>query len=281
MNFIERLQAVSLERGNLACLGLDPDLNRIPLEGSVFERLVGFYLEILKEMIRREVLPAMVKPNVAYFEQYGLDGYRALDKIIAEYREAGLMVLLDAKRGDIDRTNEAYARAVFENLQCDAVTVNPYMGVESLKPFLRYLSEGRGVYILARTSNPGAQDFQEQLIEGEALFERVVRMFMEAGHSGLGFVMGGTSPACLKKILEQVASYRKPAALLIPGFGTQGASAAEVRSLFREYPSSQYFHRMNSSSSINYAWQSNPARASKYAEASVDALQSFIEQCCV
>lgn len=281
MRFFEKLKDASLRYGNIACMGIDPDLNRIPVEGNVFDRLVVFYLSILDEMNKRKVYPSMVKPNVAYFEQFGLDGYRALEKIISEYSSAGLMVLLDAKRGDIDRTNKAYAKSIFEVLKCDAVTVNPYMGVESLEPFIQYLSSGKGMYVLARTSNPGAKDFQEQMVGTEALYERVVRLFLKEELDGMGFVMGGTSPSCLKKILDQVELSQREVSLLIPGFGAQGASATEIRALFGNYPSTLLLHRMNSSSGINYAWESSPASSSYYAEAAVTSLQKFIENCSI
>ena len=281
MKFFEKLKDASLKCGNIACMGIDPDLDRIPVEGNVYDRIVTFYLSILDEMNKREVYPAMVKPNVAYFEQFGLDGYRALEKITLEYRSVGLMVLLDAKRGDIDRTNKAYAKSIFEVLKCDAVTVSPYMGVESLQPFIQYLSSGKGMYILARTSNPGAKDFQEQIVGDEALYERVVRLFLEEQLNGMGFVMGGTSPDCLHKILDQVELSQREVSLLIPGFGAQGASTEDIRELFGNYPSTLLLHRMNSSSGINYAWESNPSNSSNYAKAAASSLQNFVEHCSI
>tara|TARA_Y100000589_G_C27120273_1_gene616102 strand:- start:303 stop:1163 length:861 start_codon:yes stop_codon:yes gene_type:complete len=279
MNFFERLEHAAIRTNNLACMGMDPDLNRIPIEGSVYEVLTSFYLKILEEMHHQDVYPSMVKPNAAYFEQYGLDGYRALAKLIAEYRSAGHLVLLDAKRGDIDRTNQAYARAVFEELDADALTVNPYMGVESLEPFMKYLSDGRGLYILARTSNPGAKDFQEKFLDGEALYEHVVNRFLENERVGLGFVMGGTSPGSMKRILSKLQRAKQRASLLIPGFGAQGASAEQVMELFKDFTSTRWLHRMNASSSINYAWQANLERPADYALAAVSALRNFANRC--
>ena len=260
-------------------MGIDPDLDRIPVEGSHYEALITFYLNILEEMHRQAVFPSMIKPNSAYFEQYGLDGYRALAKIISEYRKAGHLVLLDAKRGDIDRTNRAYARAVFEELGADALTVNPYMGVESLEPFMQYLSDGRGLYILARTSNPGAKDFQEKLIDGVALYEHVVQNFAQQKRVGVGFVMGGTSPSSMQNILEKLQKLNQPTSLLIPGFGAQGASVGQVMELFNEFPETRCLHRLNASSSINYAWQNGQAKPEEYALAAVSALKSFVNQC--
>ena len=279
MNFFERLEHAATQRNNLVCMGIDPDLNRIPVEGSNYEALITFYLDILEEMHRQDVFPSMVKPNSAYFEQYGLDGFRALAKIISEYRKAGHLVLLDAKRGDIDRTNRAYARAVFDELGADALTVNPYMGVESLEPFMQYLSEGRGLYILARTSNPGAKDFQEKLIDGEALYEHVVQNFAQQKRAGVGFVMGGTSPSSMQTILEKLQNSNQPTSLLIPGFGAQGASAEQVMGLFNEFPETRCLHRLNASSSINYAWQNSQTKPGEYALAAVSALRSLVNKC--
>ena len=279
MNFFERLEHSAIRSNNLVCMGMDPDLSRIPLQVSQYEALITFYLDILEEMHRQGVFPSMVKPNSAYFEQYGLDGFRALAKIISEYRKAGHLVLLDAKRGDIDRTNRAYARAAFEELGADALTVNPYMGVESLEPFMEYLSEGRGIYVLARTSNPGAKDFQEKLIDGEALYERVVRSFSQQGRAGVGFVMGGTSPSSMQTILQKLQKSNQPTSLLIPGFGAQGASVEQVMGLFRDFPKTRLLHRLNASSSINYAWQNAQTKPEEYASAAVHALRDLISKC--
>tara|TARA_Y100000589_G_scaffold201448_1_gene190098 strand:+ start:1152 stop:2015 length:864 start_codon:yes stop_codon:yes gene_type:complete len=279
MSFLERLEKAAIRTNNLACMGLDPDLDRIPLEGDIYKILTTFYLKILEEMHCKEVYPSMVKPNAAYFEQYGFDGYRALAKLISEYRSAGHLVLLDAKRGDINRTNQAYARAAFEELDADALTVNPYMGVESLEPFMRYLSDGRGLYVLARTSNPGAKDFQEKIFNSDALYEHVVNSFLDIEKPGIGFVMGGTSPGSMKRILCKLQTRNQPVSLLIPGFGAQGASTEQVMDLFRDFTATRYLHRMNASSSINYAWQNNLDNPEDYAIAAVAALRKFVRKC--
>lgn len=208
MTYLERLRGAS----SLLCLGLDPDPRRLgnqnPLE---------FLTELLESLAAQKALPPTLKPNIAYFEQYGSRGIRWLEELLERWRSQAL-IILDAKRGDIGPSSEAYARAVFDIWKADAVTVSPWMGHDSLKPFLERCPE-KGVYVLLRTSNPGAADLQ---LAGEA-WKRLADLLTGPWYrEGIGAVMGATGPAELREF----AGRGLP--LLIPGVGTQGGSAAEV-----------------------------------------------------
>ena len=276
MSYLDQLDTRFKTTDSLVCMGFDPVLERIPLDGSPFEKITDFYRQILAEMQRRQIFPANIKPNSAYFEQYGLEGWRALEVLISEIKSLGIPVLLDAKRADIGRSSQAYARTVFETLGCDAVTVSPYMGEDSLRPFLDYLSQGKGVYVLVRTSNPGASDFQDLLVDGEPLYLRVARRLMDWYQPGLCAVVGATGLHELESVLELFQEPERMVPLLLPGVGAQGAAMSEVVSVLAK---SGGFgrHRINASSSLNYAWEKNPDKPEDFAKATVDALEEMTE----
>ncbi|MDQ7030382.1 MAG: orotidine-5'-phosphate decarboxylase [Ardenticatenia bacterium] len=161
-----------------------------------------------------------VKPNVAFYEAGGLQGLEGLRATVAYAHERGLPVILDAKRGDIGSTAEAYARACYEWLGADAVTLNPYLGRDAVEPFLR---DGRGVFLLCHTSNPSAQEFQTLVAAGRPLYELVAERAMSWG-SQIGLVVGATYPEAVERV-RHVAPY---AWLLLPGVGAQGGDPARV-----------------------------------------------------
>jgi orotidine-5'-phosphate decarboxylase len=156
------------------------------------------------------------KPNLAFFEALGVDGQRALRTVLAAV-PADVPVLVDAKRGDTPQTMRAYARAIFDELNADAVTVNPYMGGDSLAPFFAYAD--RGVFVLCKTSNPGAGEMQDLTLQnGEPVFVEVVRRALEWGqHGTLGLVVGATYPADVARVRS--LAHRAP--ILLPGVGAQ------------------------------------------------------------
>src|SRR6185436_18682878 len=135
MSYKERLLRRTRAIGNTVCVGMDPVLGKIPRSGSPEERLKAFYGEMLEAMLARQVLPAAVKPNIAYFEALGLPGLAVLQDLVAAFRQAGVLVVLDAKRGDIASTSTAYAKMAFEIFGADAVTAAPYMGIDTIEPF--------------------------------------------------------------------------------------------------------------------------------------------------
>ena len=225
MTYFERLRALSRERQTLLCVGLDPDPDRI--DGGA-----AGALRHCREVVRQtEDHVCCFKPNSAFWEQYGPDGWTAL----LELREQapGTPFLLDAKRSDMDNTMRAYARAVFGTLGMDAATVNPYLGADSLEQFTSYAD--RGVYVLCRTSNPGATDLQHLDAGGKPVYRHVVELAERLnGHGNVGLVIGATAPT-------QVGEVRRVTDLpfLLPGVGAQGGDVeAAVRAAWNGDPAS-------------------------------------------
>ena len=218
MSFIEKLQKASEDNNSLLCVGLDPDPERMP-DISVTE----FCQQIIEAT---SDLVCAYKPNLAFFEALGIDGLATLEKVLRNI-PPNSPVIADAKRGDIGNTAKAYARAIFEVLGCDAATVNPYMGHESVQPFTNY--KEKGTFILCLTSNAGAADFQHLLCQPDSkpLYETVAQKAQEWNiHNNIGLVVGATRPEPLKRIRELCPEMP----FLIPGIGAQGgALEATVR----------------------------------------------------
>jgi len=256
----EKLEETAKKNNSILCFGIDPTGE----ERDVYK----YYTSIADALIERNLISA-VKPNYAYFAAMGFNGLKILKKIIDRYRKK-TFVILDAKRGDIGKSSEAYAREVFDFWEADAVTVSPYMGEDSVKPFLR---DGKIVYLLGRTSNPGARDFQELKLEsGSLLYEEVCR---KAAIWGAGIVVGATSQEALQKVISIVGNGTP---FLIPGIGAQGGSI-EILSVLKEKP---FIHRVNSSSGIAYAWRKrggNPVEAAiKEAEFLTEEINKRIQK---
>lgn len=206
--FATRLREAIDATGSLLCLGLDPDGME---DAAAAERFCFGALE--------GALPHVcaVKPNLAFFEQLGTAGRRLLEQVRARI-PAGCLVILDAKRGDVGTSAAAYARALLDGLDADAVTVNPLMGQDAVRPFLD--RPGRGAFILTRTSNPGAADLLDQpLATGEMVYERIVDLTLTWDPGGAaGFVVGATDPGAVTRVRRRAPH----APLLIPGVGAQG-----------------------------------------------------------
>ncbi len=227
--FFERVSAGIRKTGGCLVVGLDPR----PEEMTADERalLATDPEQALSRHARRLFLAThdlvvAWKPNSAFYEAYGAAGWAALEAIIPMLREAA-PVLLDAKRGDIGSTAEAYAEAVFDRLQADAVTVHPLLGEDSLAPFLGRAA--KAVFVLARTSNPGAAELQELVSAGQPLWEHIVRAAegwcsKYPGQGGIGLVVGATAP----EVLIQVRRLAPTAWILAPGVGAQGADLGAV-----------------------------------------------------
>ncbi|MCA9520927.1 MAG: orotidine-5'-phosphate decarboxylase [Myxococcales bacterium] len=266
----QRLRARATEIGHSICLGLDPDLRRIPLvAGSVRETLANFLRAILEGLLDAELAPAAVKPNLAFFEQYGIDGLQALGEVLAFVRRCGIPVVLDAKRGDIGPTQGAYARAVFDFWHADAVTIAPYLGRDAIEPMIERAGPARGVYLLVRTSNPSASDLQDQILaEGEPLYQHVARWVHER-FPGLGAVVGATDTSALR----QLAPILEGHPLLIPGIGTQGGRVEEVLAALS--PAAREISLLNASSSVLYAYQRE--RRGDVVPAAVDAMRRLVD----
>ncbi len=283
-----RLLERTARTGNTLCVGLDPVLNKLPPgEGKPADRVRRFFADLLEAMARRGMYPAAVKPNSAYFEALGLDALAMMRAMIREYRDAGILVILDAKRGDIATSSGAYATAAFDDAAfgADAVTAAPYMGSDSLGPFqesARAAGRGQGTYVLVRTSNPGARDFQELTVDlgqGRRLpLYRVVAEKVAAWDQGdLGAVVGATAPRELEDLVAFWKGLGNEIPMLIPGISVggigQGGDIGEVLRAIRGGGGDPRLHLLNSSSGVNYAF----ARFSGMspAEASVKAMEEI------
>jgi orotidine-5'-phosphate decarboxylase len=252
--YIARLLTAMRQKGNPVVVGLDPRFSQLPADvvaaararggdqatvvAAAFEEFCFRILDVVAPLV-----PA-VKPQAAFFEEWGPEGMAVLARVIRRARQLGLIVICDAKRGDIGTTAEAYARGFLAGSDpsaapwgADALTVNPYMGTDTLEPFVKLAVErGAGLYVLVRTSNPGSGSFQNHGPAGKPLYERVaaeVEQICERTRGDqpfgvAGAVVGATYPQELVALREQMPH----AHLLIPGYGSQGGSAADVASAF-------------------------------------------------
>ncbi len=268
--------------GNTLCVGLDPVLDKLPAgTGSPADRIRRFYASLLESSARRGLLPAAVKPNSAYFESQGIEALAALQALIREYRDAGVLVILDAKRGDISTSSGAYAAAAFSTFGADAVTVAPYMGSDSVGPF-QEAAHGQGIYVLVRTSNPGARDFQELTVDlGEGrrmpLYRAVATKVAEWDRGDLGAVVGATAPRELEELVAFWRGLGREIPMLIPGISVggigQGGDIGEVLRAIRNGGGDPALHLLNSSSGVNYAYKRFPGLSPE--EASLKAMEEI------
>ena len=222
MKFTEQLARAEQANRSLLCVGLDPDPARFPspMRGDP-ARIFDFCAAIVDAT--RDLVIAF-KPQIAYFAAHRAEAQ--LERLVAHIHATApdVPVILDAKRGDIGATAEQYAREAFERYGADAVTLSPFMGFDSLEPWLRY--PDKGLIVLCRTSNAGGSDLQaERLASGELLYERIARLVGGAWNEGsgqLGLVVGATYPAEIARVRELAPTVP----LLIPGIGAQGGDAA-------------------------------------------------------
>jgi orotidine-5'-phosphate decarboxylase len=239
-HFTDRLAAAVRSRGTALCVGLDPRYESLPQAirdrhadpAAAYEAFCLRLLEIVAP------LAGVVKPQSAFFEACGPAGMAALQRVLRRARELGLVTILDAKRGDIASTAAAYADAAFRAFDADALTVNPYLGRDAVEPFLTAgRRDGRGLFVLVRTSNAGAGLFQDLVCDGRPLYQHVAAAVAAwngaslgaCGLGDVGAVVGATHPAELKLLREQLSDVW----LLVPGYGVQGGMAADVRAAFR------------------------------------------------
>ncbi len=214
MTFKERLQEVQTGRDSLLCIGLDVDPEKIPAHLQSKENPV---LEFNRQIIEAtQDLVCAYKPNLAFYEALGERGLVALRETVKLIPKS-ILTIGDGKRGDIGNTAERYARSLFNDFGFDAVTVNPYMGFDSIEPFSK--NPEKGVFILALTSNPGSKDFQRLRVHARPLYEKVVRAAKKwNSNQNLGLVVGATHPKEMQSIRRIVPEMP----ILIPGIGKQG-----------------------------------------------------------
>ncbi len=246
------------EKDSCICVGLDPVLENFPDEFrhsglSVEEQLVGFAKGVIESTAP---VAAAMKPQIAFFEQYGLPGLRALKEICAMIREAGLFLIMDAKRGDIGSTAEAYAQAFFTpgaDFQSDALTVNGYLGSDGILPFYHAAQKvDAGVFVLVKTSNPSSSELQNLLVGDQPVYEKMAHLLdqieAQRHHNTLGAVVGATHPEELKELRALMPTRM----FLIPGYGAQGGTAEDLRGAFGEDGCRAI---VNSSRGILYAYK--------------------------
>nr|WP_317400651.1 orotidine-5'-phosphate decarboxylase [uncultured Gemmiger sp.] len=269
MTNMDKLYA-SVAANGPVCVGLDTELSYLPESAvdstkTAGENVVAFNRALIDAT---KSAAGCYKVQIAYYESLGLDGMRAYAETLRMVRETGLPVIADIKRGDIAKTAEMYAKAHFTgDFEADIITLAPYMGLDSISPYLPYCKDqGKGVFVLCRTSNPGAKDFEYQkLADGRHVYDLVGDSISalgqdyigESGYTSLGLVIGGTHT-------EEASAIRaayKNTFFLIPGYGAQGGKAADI---------ARYLNKgnggvVNSSRGILLAWKKQPGV--NYAEA--------------
>lgn len=243
-HFADRLHAGIHQKKTPLCVGLDPRWESLPLSiTSLHQRDIEGRAQAYEQFCSRvlEIVhpySAIVKPQAAFFETLGAAGHRAMEQIISKAHQVGLLVILDAKRNDIASTATAYAEAAFDLLKADALTVNPYLGRDAMEPFITEARKHHaGLYVLVRTSNPGAGQFQDLMTVQGKVHEVVARTVNEwsrenlgsTGYGDVGAVVGATSPA----ELSQLRTIMPQVPFLVPGYGAQGGSAADCQGAFQ------------------------------------------------
>ncbi len=216
MNFITKLENTIKKNNSLLCIGLDSDIDKLPKH---LLKTSDPIFEFNKAIIdNTNDLVCAYKPNIAFYSSQGKLGLESLLKTIEYIKKFNIPIILDAKRGDVGSTSTHYAKEVFDILKADAVTVNPYLGFDSIEPFLQ--REDKGIIVLCKTSNPGANDFQDLKMDNEPLYVKVAKKVVEwdKKYKNLLMVVGATYPEELKKIRE----IAKDMFFLIPGIGMQG-----------------------------------------------------------
>ena len=272
MSYIDLLRESAKETGNIVCMGLDPVLSVLPeSDAPLRERLNEYFSELFHRMRIEGVTPAAFKPNIGYWasldkpREEDFPGSLALVDVFEQLETffPGIPVILDAKRGDISRSSGNYAEEAFNCWGADAVTVSPYMGHDSVLPFAY---EDKGVYVLVRTSNPGAVDFQDEVVLDRVDEKDVYPFYVSIAHrlmvwadkhEGIGAVVGATSPDELGVIAGIFSKKNIP--MLIPGVGSQGGSATEVLSRLDKAGYEKSLARVNSSSGLTHPWKKGAA----------------------
>jgi orotidine-5'-phosphate decarboxylase len=257
MGFTAKLRDAWETTDSMLCVGLDPDPTRIPRHlGMGFESVQRFCIDIVDAVAD---VACAIKPQIAYFSAIGAEGVLEVVCEHIRFRYPHLVLILDAKRGDIGDTASLYAREAFERYGADAVTVNPYLGTDSISPFLT--TPGKGTIVLCRTSNAGSGEFQSHSVDGEPLFERVARTAAStwAAMGDCALVVGATYPDELARVRSIVGDMP----ILVPGVGAQGGDITAVVKAGRT--ADGYGLIINSSRAVLYATDGHD-----YAQASRD-----------
>ena len=266
MTNMDKLYEAVAARGPV-CVGLDTDFSYLPesfakAELTAGENIVRFNKAVVDAT---KDVAGCFKVQIAYYESLGLDGIRAYKETLDYVKAAGMPVIADIKRGDIAKTAEMYAKAHFEgDFEADFITLAPYMGLDSLRPYLPYVTAaGKGLFVLVRTSNPGAKDFEyEKLADGRHVYDMVGdklhelggECMGEKGYSSLGLVIGGTH---IEEAAEIRARY-EDSFFLIPGYGAQGGTADDIARYLDKHSNGGV---VNSSRAVLLAYKKQPGVA--------------------
>lgn len=245
-NFADRLAGAIHKKQSCVIVGLDPRLDLIPtsirkfnsLDASAIAQVLLDFNKAIIDIVADDAVG--VKPQSAFYEQYGWQGVKSFWETCAYASEKGLITIADVKRGDVPSTAEAYAKAYLESKDIDAITVNPFLGGDSIQPFIKVAKEnGKGMFILVKTSNPGSKDFQDKVLsDGKKFYaflaEQVALWGKELtgknGYSSLGAVVGATFPEesyTLRSLMPQQF-------FLVPGYGAQGGKAEDIKVSFNK-----------------------------------------------
>lgn len=276
--FSDRLVEAAREAGAPVCVGLDPVFEKLPaaLRGSA-DRAAAIREYGAGVIGAVAGVCPVVKLQSACFERYGAAGVAALNELIGVARDRGVLVILDAKRGDIGISAEHYAAAAFETARADALTVNGYLGPDTLEPFA---GPGRGVFVLVRTSNPGSDGVQSaKLADGRTVAEMMADQVAAVGalrvgrhgYSDVGAVVGATKAADGRALRARMARQ----VFLVPGYGAQGGTAEDIRALLDGRPECGGGVLVTASRSVIYAFDSGDAN---WAKAVTRAALKFVDE---
>jgi len=286
MNFTDELFAAVEEKQSRVCVGLDPRLDRLPppllevWEGYPGDAVVQFCDTIIKATAEEA---AVVKVQAAYFEALGSIGWDCLWAVVELAQISGLLVIVDAKRGDIGTTAEAYAEGLLlGEVSADAVTVNPYLGSDGVKPFIQAAEErGKGIFVLVKTSNPSSGELQDLVLAesgktvyqhlGDLVAEWGAELRGESGYSSVGAVVGATYPEQLSELRQRLPEVP----FLVPGYGAQGAGPQDIVGAFDDQGRGAI---VNASRSLIFAYRSGDWKPEQFAQAAQAATREMKEQ---
>jgi orotidine-5'-phosphate decarboxylase len=278
MSFSQLLSEAVRKKGNPVLVGLDPRFDSLPMScrrddvADSFERFCKSIIDIVAPLV-----PA-VKPQAAFFEQYGAAGMLALQNVIRYAKQKGLVVIFDGKRNDIGSTAEAYAAGILgaeSAWGADALTVSPYLGDDSIEPFVKTAVErNAGIYVLVKTSHPGGKMLQDLVVDGKPIYRRMadyVEQLAQRTSGSVGAVVGATWAEQLAELRQVMPS----APLLIPGYGAQGGTAKDVAKAFNPDGSGAL---INNSRGIIFAHLTEPFRSQFEESRWQDAVESATQQ---
>lgn len=290
LSFGDQLAVAVRQKQSAVCVGLDPRWDSLPevlrdgtytADPACVVRVIQNYCRLVIDAVAQ--IAPVIKPQAAFFEQLGPAGMTALGDVIQYARHSGLIVLLDGKRGDIGSTAQGYAEGYLGRSSpwgCDALTINPYLGEDTLEPFFETANgRGAGVFVLVKTSNPGSRFIQDLTVDHQTVYQRVAAVVQKqaaetAGSSGYGCagaVVGATYPQQLSEMRQAMPN----AWLLIPGYGAQGGTAQDVISGF---DSQGLGAIVNSSRGIIFAYQQHEYQGMDWQEAVAQAAKQMSQE---